>query len=180
MCIRDRKKGDTEIFSSSFLNLNLIWNDGIAFGLFSFDQKIYYNSLTIIIILVTLIICPFRSFSSSKIYQKLWDLSGGVSPLLKNTQELTNKLKLKQDKYDVYYAMRYQKPSIQQALDLIKQSNPSELIILPLFPHYASATSGSVFEEVTKKLSKEWVIPSFKFISQYYDHPSFILSLIHI
>ena len=50
------KKGDTEIFSSSFLNLNLIWNDGIAFGLFSFDQKIYYNSLTIIIILVTLII----------------------------------------------------------------------------------------------------------------------------
>tara|TARA_Y100000389_G_scaffold126249_1_gene123625 strand:+ start:4767 stop:5237 length:471 start_codon:yes stop_codon:yes gene_type:complete len=51
-----KKKGDTEIFSSSFLNLNLIWNDGIAFGLFSFDQKIYYNSLTIIIILVTLII----------------------------------------------------------------------------------------------------------------------------
>ena len=94
--------------------------------------------------------------------------------MLKNTQELTNKLKLKQDKYDVYYAMRYQKPSIQQALDLIKQSNPSELIILPLFPHYASATSGSVFEEVTKKLSREWVIPSFKFISQYYDHPSFI------
>ena len=43
-------------------------------------------------LLVTLIICPFRSFSSSKIYQKLWDLSDGVSPLLKNTQELTNKL----------------------------------------------------------------------------------------
>jgi ferrochelatase len=44
--------------------------------------------------------------------------------------------------------MRYQKPSIQKALDKIKQSNPSELVILPLFPHYASATSGSVFEEV--------------------------------
>jgi len=71
-------------------------------------------------------------------------------------------------------AMRYQKPSIQEALDKIKLSNPSELVILPLFPHYASATSGSVFEEVTKRLSKEWVIPSFKFISQYYDHPSFI------
>ena len=39
-------------------------------------------------ILVTLIICPLRSFSSGKIYKKLWDLSGGVSPLLKNTQEL--------------------------------------------------------------------------------------------
>lgn len=125
-------------------------------------------------ILVTLIICPIRSFSSGKIYKKLWNLSDGVSPLLKNTKELTNKLNQKQNKYNVFYAMRYQKPSIQEALDKIKLSNPSELVILPLFPHYASATSGSVFEEVTKRLSKEWVIPSFKFISQYYDHPSFI------
>lgn len=125
-------------------------------------------------ILVTLIICPFRSFSSGKIYKKLWNLSDGVSPLLKNTEELTNKLNQKQNKYNVFYAMRYQKPSIQEALDKIKLSNPSELVILPLFPHYASATSGSVFEEVTKRLSREWVIPSFKFISQYYDHPSFI------
>tara|TARA_B100001250_G_scaffold93029_1_gene77473 strand:- start:100 stop:1107 length:1008 start_codon:yes stop_codon:yes gene_type:complete len=125
-------------------------------------------------VLVTLIICPFRSFSSSKIYKKLWDLSGGVSPLLKNTEELTIKLNQKQEKYNVYYAMRYQNPSIQQALDRIGETNPSELVVLPLFPHYASATSGSVFKEVTKRLSKNWVIPSFKFISQYYDHPSFI------
>ena len=41
---------------SSFLNLNLIWNDGIAFGLFSFNKQIYYNSLTIIIILITVIL----------------------------------------------------------------------------------------------------------------------------
>lgn len=125
-------------------------------------------------LLVTLIICPIRSFSSGKIYKKLWDLSGGVSPLLKNTEELTKKLNQKQEKYNVFYAMRYQKPSIQQALNEIKETNPSELIILPLFPHYASATSGSVFEYISKNLSREWVIPTFKFISQYYDHPSFI------
>ena len=125
-------------------------------------------------LLVTLIICPIRSFSSGKVYKKLWDLSGGVSPLLKNTEELTKKLNQKQEKYNVFYAMRYQKPSIQQALNEIKEANPSELIILPLFPHYASATSGSVFEYISKNLSREWVIPSFKFISQYYDHPSFI------
>ena len=41
---------------SSFLNLNLIWNDGIAFGLLSFNKQIYYNSLTIIIILITVIL----------------------------------------------------------------------------------------------------------------------------
>ena len=41
---------------TSFLNFNLIWNEGIAFGLFSFDEKLYYNLLTIFIILVTIII----------------------------------------------------------------------------------------------------------------------------
>jgi signal peptidase II len=41
---------------TTFLNFNLVWNNGIAFGLFSFDQNIYYNLVTSIIILVTLII----------------------------------------------------------------------------------------------------------------------------
>ena len=48
--------GELDIFVTSFLNFNLIWNDGIAFGLFSFEKKIYYNFLTILIILITLII----------------------------------------------------------------------------------------------------------------------------
>ena len=125
-------------------------------------------------ILVTLIICPLRSFSSGKIYKQLWDLSGGESPLLKNTRELTKKLNDSQDKYNVFYAMRYQTPSIKNILNEIKLTNPTDLVVLPLFPHYASATSGSVYEEVTKQLSKEWVIPNFNFISQYYDHPAFI------
>ena len=48
--------GDKSIFISSFLNLDLVWNSGIAFGLFSFEKQIYYNFLTIIIIIITLII----------------------------------------------------------------------------------------------------------------------------
>ena len=70
-------------------------------------------------ILVTLIICPIRSFASSKIYKELWDLSGGVSPLLKNTEELTKKLNSNQNKYNVHFAMRYQKPGIKKTLEAI-------------------------------------------------------------
>ena len=125
-------------------------------------------------ILVTLVICPLRSFSSGKIYKQLWDLSGGESPLLKNTRELTTKLNEAQEKFNVFYAMRYQTPSIKSTLAHIQKTNPTDLIVFPLFPHYASATSGSVYAEVTKQLSKEWVIPNFNFISQYYDHPAFI------
>mgnify|MGYP001429412160 CR=1 FL=1 len=46
----------SNLFTSKFLNINLIWNEGIAFGLLSFNEKIYYNALTILIIFVTLVI----------------------------------------------------------------------------------------------------------------------------
>ena len=52
----DKKSLGSDIFSSKFLNISLIWNEGIAFGLFSFDEKNLYNILSIIIFLVILII----------------------------------------------------------------------------------------------------------------------------
>ena len=54
---------------TSFLNFNLIWNEGIAFGLFSFDEKLYYNLLTIFICLITVVIIwlMFRSKGFEKL-----------------------------------------------------------------------------------------------------------------
>ena len=52
----DNKLLGSEIFSSNFLNINLIWNEGIAFGLFSFSEVIFYNILTIVISIIILII----------------------------------------------------------------------------------------------------------------------------
>ena len=50
---------ELNISVTSFLNINLVWNEGIAFGLFSFDQKVYYNLLTLIICLITIILIWF-------------------------------------------------------------------------------------------------------------------------
>ena len=52
----DKKFFESEIFSSKFLNINLIWNEGIAFGLFSFNNKDTYNTFTILILLIILFI----------------------------------------------------------------------------------------------------------------------------
>ena len=52
----DKKFISSEIFSSKFLNINLVWNEGIAFGLFSFNQERYYNYLTIFIFIIVLFI----------------------------------------------------------------------------------------------------------------------------
>jgi len=124
-------------------------------------------------ILVNFIICPIRSFPSAKIYKEVWDSETG-SPLLHNTKELTKKLKFKLPEYDIHFAMRYQNPSIEKVLDDILKKNPDELIILPLFPHYAAATTGSVYEEVSRIVSKRWVVPKIKFINQFYDNDKFI------
>ena len=53
---QNEKSLSTELFESKYLNINLIWNEGIAFGLLSFDEKLYYNLLTSLICLITLIL----------------------------------------------------------------------------------------------------------------------------
>ena len=123
--------------------------------------------------LVNFIICPIRAFSSTKIYKKVWDNETG-SPLLYNTKKLTEKLKLKLPNYNIEYAMRYQNPSIEEKLNKILLTNPDEIIILPLFPHYAAATTGSVYEEISRIMSTKWVVPKIKFINQFYDNEKFI------
>ena len=52
----DKKFFGSELFSSKFLNITLIWNDGIAFGLFSFENDSFYNILTIFIFIIILVI----------------------------------------------------------------------------------------------------------------------------
>ena len=124
-------------------------------------------------LLVNLIICPTRSFSSTKVYKEVWDKNTG-SPLLHNTTKLSEKLGNKLEDYDVYYAMRYQNPSIESVINNILETNPDEIVVLPLFPHYASATTGSVYQEMSRIVSKKWVVPNIRFINQFYDNEKFI------
>tara|TARA_Y100000768_G_scaffold151565_1_gene113330 strand:+ start:528 stop:1439 length:912 start_codon:yes stop_codon:yes gene_type:complete len=137
------------------------------------DRRVININPILRFFLVNLIICPTRSFSSTKIYKKVWNKENG-SPLLHNTKKLAQKIQSKLPEYIVEYAMRYQNPSIENVLNKLLIQNPDEIIILPLFPHYAAATTGSVYEEVSRILSKKWVVPKIKFINQFYDNDKFI------
>ena len=72
----------SEIFSSKFLNITLIWNEGIAFGFFSFDEKYYYNILTLIIslIIIGILIFTLKSNGIQK-YALLMILGGALGNL---------------------------------------------------------------------------------------------------
>lgn len=124
-------------------------------------------------ILVNLIIVPFRTRKSAKVYQELWTADG--SPLLIYSNKAKDLLQQELgDGYDVYLAMRYKNPSIPDVLEQMKKKNYGKIIVLPMFPQYASASTGSALEEVMRVVMKWWVIPELSMISQYFDHPTYI------
>jgi ferrochelatase len=124
-------------------------------------------------ILVNLIIVPFRAPKSAKIYQKLWTENG--SPLLYFGVRVKELLQKELgNEFDVHLAMRYKNPSIPDVLEVIRKKNYKRIIVLPLFPQYASASTGSALDEVMRVIRKWWVIPELKIVSQYYDHQKFI------
>ncbi|MDH5598286.1 MAG: ferrochelatase [Cyclobacteriaceae bacterium] len=124
-------------------------------------------------LLVNLIIVPFRAKGSSKIYKQVWTDQG--SPIIIYGNKIKNLLQdALGDEYGVHLAMRYKNPSLPDALNEMREHNYSKIIVLPLFPQYASATSGSIMEEVMRIMSKWWVIPETRFVGQYYDHPLFL------
>jgi ferrochelatase len=117
---------------------------------------------------VNLIIAPFRAPKSAKIYRQLWEDRG--SPLMFHGIDLREKLAMALgDDFIVSIGMRYQNPSIASALEKLFAENVRKVIVLPLFPQYASATTGSVIEQVMDNIKDKLVLPEIDFISQYPD-----------
>jgi protoporphyrin/coproporphyrin ferrochelatase len=125
-------------------------------------------------LLLFLIILPFRSFKSANAYKKVWRSEG--SPLLFHSLQLTEKVRenLKEKNILVTLGMRYGSPSIKSALVPLLQNKIDKLIILPLFPQYSSAASGSAIQKTIEELKDTWNMPSVEIISSFHNHECFI------
>jgi ferrochelatase len=119
--------------------------------------------------LVKGVIVPFRAPKSAKLYQKIWSKETG-SPLLHYS--LLQQQLLQQrlgDEYQVELAMRYQNPSIESALKKLKDALVSEIKVIPLFPQYASASTGSVYEKVMDLIGKWPTPPPVSIVNSFHD-----------
>lgn len=124
-------------------------------------------------ILVNIIIVPFRAPTSAKIYQKLWTDKG--SPLLFHSEQLKEKLQNKlDDSFEVELGMRYKSPNLKVVLDRMEKKKYDKIVVFPLFPQYASASTGSAIEKVMEIIRKWKVIPEMKYISEFHDDEDFI------
>lgn len=130
-------------------------------------------------LLINFIIAPFRAPKSSKVYKELWTEKG--SPLLCYGEDIKKMLQeALGDNYIVSLGMRYQSPSIRQAIEVLDNKGLDKIIVIPLFPQYASASTGSAIEETMKIISEWEVIPNIDFISNFPDHPLFIKAFAEI
>lgn len=123
--------------------------------------------------LVNLIIVPFRAPKSAKSYKELWTKDG--SPIMIYGESVQKKLQKELgNDFDIELAMRYQNPGLDKVCARMEKKGYEKIIILPLFPQYASASTGSAIEKVMKLISKWWVIPEIKIISQFYDDDNYL------
>ena len=120
--------------------------------------------------LVKGIIAPTRGPKSAKLYQQIWDEKTG-SPLLHYSklqqQLLQHRLG---DEYMVELAMRYQSPSIESALTRLKDALVQDIQVIPMFPQYASASTGSVYEKVMGLVGQWPTSPNISFINSFHNN----------
>ncbi|MGM9985962.1 MAG: ferrochelatase [Bacillaceae bacterium] len=120
------------------------------------------------------IILRVRPKKSAKLYQSVWTEEG--SPLLIYSKKQRDALqaRLASDDVKVVLAMNYGNPSVASELEKLHQWGVRQLIVLPLFPQYSSTTTASVWDNVTRVISKWRDIPQFTLIRDFPDHPMFI------
>lgn len=137
---------------------------------FLMDERVIDVNPVLRTMLVKGAIVPFRGPKSAKLYKEIWSDTTG-SPLL-HYSLLQKDLLQKQlgDEYHVELAMRYQSPSIASALENLKDAQVESIKVLPLFPHYASASSGSVLQKVMETVSKWLTIPNISFVNSFHDN----------
>ena len=128
-------------------------------------------------ILVNGIIVPFRHRKSAKVYEELWTENG--SPLIYYGHRCKQLLQERFDKnpeqlVKVFLGMRYKNPSLESALSEIIKWNPDKLILLPMFPQYASASTGSVIDKFMRIMRDMWAFPEIQIINQFWDHPGYL------
>lgn len=140
-------------------------------GEFLCDKRVIDLPVVLRYLLVYGLILPLRPKQTAKAYQAIWTKEG--SPLLIHSRNLQQKLQASLgENWKIALGMRYGKPSIASGLEQL--SDCEQLTILPLYPQYSSAATGSSIEKIFQLLATQSAIPSLTVIRDFYRQPGFI------
>ncbi|SFF81466.1 ferrochelatase [Neptunomonas qingdaonensis] len=142
------------------------------------DHRVVEIPRLLWLMILHLFILPFRSKSSAKLYASVWTDEG--SPLLAITKRQGAALQQQLDadyaegQLPVVIGMRYGNPSIKSALKSLAEQNVRDITVLPLYPQYCAATTGSTFDAIARELQSYRWVPSIRFINGYHQTPEYI------
>ena len=130
-------------------------------------------------IILKLVILQIRPSKSAEAYKQIWTDKG--SPLLdianRQLDKIQSSFSSKNENIVFEVGMRYGNPSIPDALLKLQKKQVRRLLVLPMYPQYCAATTGSTFDEVTNVLQKWRWIPEMRFINQYFEEKNYIEAL---
>jgi len=145
------------------------------------DRRVIEVNPVIWKIILNLFILTFRPSKTAKAYKEIWMKKENMSPLRYYTQKQTQKLKkiITTEGIEIDFAMRYGNPSIKSVMNKLQANGCERLIVLPLYPQYAAATTATVCDEVYRCLMKMRWQPSLQIIPHYESEPLYINALVN-
>lgn len=130
-------------------------------------------------LLLNLIILRTRPAKSAEAYKTVWTDRG--SPLMFHGDDLVEKLRTRMPAHTIRLAMRYGNPSIKDMMQkLILEDGVDRIVIVPLYPQYASSTTGTVLEEVYRTAAGPWNTPSIQVLAPFYNDERYIQALVKV
>ena len=143
---------------------------------FLMDERVIDKPWLLRALLVKGIIVPFRAPKSAEAYKKIWTKEG--SPLIVHTQELKNSLQQEIEE-PVEIAMRYGNPTPESAFDALlkRELAIEEVVVLPLYPHYAMSSYETAVENVKESYQKKKYSFKLTFIPPFYNDPDYLRAL---
>ena len=132
-------------------------------------------------IILNLFILTFRPSKTARAYKEIWMNDINMSPLRYYTEMQSKKVngKISNENLIIDYAMRYGNPSIKQKMHKLQEQGCEKLIVIPLYPQYAAATTATVCDEVYRTLMKMRWQPSLQIIPHYESEPLYIAALVN-
>ena len=132
-------------------------------------------------IILNVFILNLRPSKTAKAYKEIWMKKENISPLLYYTREQAKKVSkcFSKDNIIIDFAMRYGNPSIKSKIEKLQDAGCENLVILPLYPQYAAATTATVCDEVYRTLMKIRWQPSLKIIPHYESDTLYIGAIVN-
>ncbi len=130
--------------------------------------------------ILRLLVLPRKSPKSAELYRRVWTREGSPLLVISRAQARGLETELNRrapDRFKVVLGMRYGSPSIASAVAELREWGAERLLLLPAYPQYAGATTGSTYDEVFAELSKLRHVPALRVVPPYFDHPAYIGAL---